>query len=210
MQPTLRRALRASQQHVELYGFIKGFSSLFNPRVPHVKLNPLFNPIPELDASRRWDDHWSIASYVDPNDQPTLMAVVERLKRLGIEGMVCVGGDGTLNGMQALRNICQPFSPEQSTTIWDLIIAMNPTSGFANPRKVNRLPIATFVARLGDVSILIRWLTTLPPDMPRPSTFPRVVCNVYAQRPRVIVESRLLRSWDAIRLSGVRGRLRTA
>ncbi|NBO90764.1 MAG: 6-phosphofructokinase [Planctomycetia bacterium] len=95
-------ALRASQQHVELYGFIKGFSSLFNPRVPHVKLNPLFNPIPELDASRGGTIIGASRDYVDPNDQPTLMAVVERLKRLGIEGMVCVGGDGTLNGMQAL------------------------------------------------------------------------------------------------------------
>ncbi len=41
--------LRACQRKVEVFGFIKGFSSLFNPRVPHVHLNPLFTPIPELD-----------------------------------------------------------------------------------------------------------------------------------------------------------------
>jgi 6-phosphofructokinase 1 len=44
--------LRASQRRVEVLGFIKGFSSLFNPRVPHVRLNPLLSPIPELGASR--------------------------------------------------------------------------------------------------------------------------------------------------------------
>ena len=42
---------RASQRKIEVVGFIKGFSSLFNPRVPHVHLNPLFSPIPELDPT---------------------------------------------------------------------------------------------------------------------------------------------------------------
>ena len=28
--------------------------------------------------------------------------IADRLKRLQIEGLICVGGDGTLNGMQAL------------------------------------------------------------------------------------------------------------
>jgi hypothetical protein len=37
---------RANALQVEVYGFIKGFNSLFNPRVPHVHLNPLFQDIP--------------------------------------------------------------------------------------------------------------------------------------------------------------------
>src|SRR6202163_4438271 len=44
--------VRANQRRVEVYGFIKGFNSLFNPRVPHVHLNPLFTTIPELDPTR--------------------------------------------------------------------------------------------------------------------------------------------------------------
>ena len=33
-----------------------------------------------------------------------LARVADRLGRLKIDGLVCVGGDGTLNGMQALSN----------------------------------------------------------------------------------------------------------
>src|SRR5260370_5031414 len=37
--------LRAFQRKADAFGLIKGFSSLFNPRLPHVHLNPLFTPI---------------------------------------------------------------------------------------------------------------------------------------------------------------------
>ena len=40
-----------SDLNVEIYGFIKGFSSLLNPRLPHVRLNPLMREIPEIDAT---------------------------------------------------------------------------------------------------------------------------------------------------------------
>ncbi len=96
--------LRASQRRVEVIGFIKGFSSLFNPRVPHVRLNPLFAPIPELDAARGGTLIGASRDYVDPEDKPTLAEVVDRLHRLEIEGLICIGGDGTLNGMQALSD----------------------------------------------------------------------------------------------------------
>ncbi|MGD9647627.1 MAG: 6-phosphofructokinase [Pirellulales bacterium] len=95
-------ALRASQRRIEVLGFIKGFSSLFNPRVPHVKLNPLFSPIPELDAMRGGTLIGASRDYVDPNDKAMLAEVVDRLRRLKVEGLICIGGDGTLNGMQAL------------------------------------------------------------------------------------------------------------
>lgn len=42
---------RASQLRLEIFGFIKGFNSLLNPRLPHVHLNPLMREIPELDAT---------------------------------------------------------------------------------------------------------------------------------------------------------------
>jgi 6-phosphofructokinase 1 len=97
-------ALRASQRHVELVGFIKGFSSLFNPRVPHVRLNPLFTPIPELDPTMGGTIIGASRDYVDANDKAAVTDVVHKLERLHVEGLICIGGDGTLNGMQALSD----------------------------------------------------------------------------------------------------------
>ena len=43
--------VRANALRIEVYGIIKGFSGMLNPRVPHVHLNPLFSAIPELCPS---------------------------------------------------------------------------------------------------------------------------------------------------------------
>jgi 6-phosphofructokinase len=43
---------RANQLKVEIIGLIKGFNCLFNPRMPHIHLNPLYQEIPELDGTR--------------------------------------------------------------------------------------------------------------------------------------------------------------
>src|SRR5205814_326952 len=40
--------------------------------------------------------------YVDADDKASVELIAGRLKRLGVEGLICIGGDGTLNGMQAL------------------------------------------------------------------------------------------------------------
>jgi ATP-dependent phosphofructokinase / diphosphate-dependent phosphofructokinase len=93
---------RANQRRVEVVGIIKGFSGLLNPRVPHVVLNPLYTSVPELDATVGGTLLGASRDYVDGGDGPTVAAVIERLRRLRVEGLVCVGGDGTLNGMQAL------------------------------------------------------------------------------------------------------------
>src|SRR5262245_13860102 len=93
---------RANQRRVEVVGLIKGFSGLLNPRVPHVVLNPLYTTIPELDPAFGGTILGASRDYVDADDLPTIAAVVDRLRRLNVEGLVCVGGDGTLNGMQAL------------------------------------------------------------------------------------------------------------
>ena len=95
---------RACARRVEVLGFIKGFSSLFNPRVPHLRLNPLFTPIPELDTTRGGTIIGASRDYVDAGDCATIAEVVDRLKRLQIDGLICIGGDGTLNGMQALSD----------------------------------------------------------------------------------------------------------
>ncbi len=93
---------RANQLRIEVIGVIKGFSGLLNPEVPHVRLNPLFQTIPELDASRGGTILGASRDYVSADDRPTIQRVVGRLERLGVDGLICVGGDGTLNGMQAM------------------------------------------------------------------------------------------------------------
>ncbi len=94
--------VRANQLKVEIVGLIKGFNCLFNPRVPHVHLNPLFQEIPELDPTKGGTLIGSSRDYVDPNKKDDLDLVASRLKQLGIEGLICIGGDGTLNGLQPL------------------------------------------------------------------------------------------------------------
>ena len=94
--------VRANQLKVEIVGLIKGFNCLFNPRVPHVQLNPLYQEIPELDPTKGGTLIGSSRDYVDPNNKHDLDMVADRLKKLGIEGLICIGGDGTLNGLQPL------------------------------------------------------------------------------------------------------------
>ena len=94
--------VRANQLKVEIVGLIKGFNCLFNPRVPHVQLNPLYQEIPELDPTKGGTLIGSSRDYVDPNNKHDLDMVAARLQKLGIEGLICIGGDGTLNGLQPL------------------------------------------------------------------------------------------------------------
>ncbi|HEX9781953.1 MAG TPA: 6-phosphofructokinase [Opitutaceae bacterium] len=94
--------VRANQIKVELVGLIKGFNSLFNPRVPHVLLNPLYQELPEIDPTKGGTLIGSSRDFVDPNKKGDLDLVAGRLARLGIEGLICIGGDGTLNGLQPL------------------------------------------------------------------------------------------------------------
>jgi 6-phosphofructokinase 1 len=91
---------RANQRKVEVLGFIKGYSSLMSPGAPHVHLNPLFSSIPELDPTRGGTVIGASRAFVDPGDTAAVDAIADRLKRLGIDGLICVGGDGTLNGLQ--------------------------------------------------------------------------------------------------------------
>jgi 6-phosphofructokinase 1 len=93
---------RANQFRVEVFGIIKGFSGLLNPEVPHVHLNPLFHGIPELDETHGGSLLGSSRDYVDADDVENITRVAERIRRLHIDGLICIGGDGTLNGMQAL------------------------------------------------------------------------------------------------------------
>jgi 6-phosphofructokinase 1 len=97
--------VRANALKVEVYGLIKGFNSLFNPRVPHVHLNPLFQAIPELDPTLGGTILGASRAYLSADNQVAAHEFVARLHRLKIEGLICVGGDGTLNGMQPLAEL---------------------------------------------------------------------------------------------------------
>ena len=94
--------VRANQLRIEIYGLMKGFNCLFNPRVPHVHLNPLFQAIPELDATKGGTLIGSSRDYIDPDNKTELDLITQRLEALGIEGLIAIGGDGTLNGLQPL------------------------------------------------------------------------------------------------------------
>ncbi|HXJ56620.1 MAG TPA: 6-phosphofructokinase [Verrucomicrobiae bacterium] len=94
--------IRANQLRVEVFGLIKGFNGLFNPRVPHLHLNPLFQDIPEVDPTKGGTLIGSSRDFVDPDAHTQLDEITGRLQRLRIEGLICVGGDGTLNGLQPL------------------------------------------------------------------------------------------------------------
>src|SRR5712671_1668019 len=103
MNATVHGAVtRANQLKVEIFGLIKGFNCLFNPRAPHVHLNPLYQEIPEIDPTKGGTMIGSSRDFVDPDKKAELDTVASRLKKLGIEGLICVGGDGTLNGLQPL------------------------------------------------------------------------------------------------------------
>jgi ATP-dependent phosphofructokinase / diphosphate-dependent phosphofructokinase len=94
--------VRANKLRIEIFGLIKGFNCLFNPRVPHVHLNPLFQEIPELDPTKGGTLIGSSRDYVDPDKKADLDLITARLMKLGIEGLIAIGGDGTLNGLQPL------------------------------------------------------------------------------------------------------------
>jgi 6-phosphofructokinase 1 len=94
--------VRCNQLKIEIIGLIKGFNCLFNPRVPHVHLNPLYQEIPELDPTKGGTLIGSSRDYVDPDRKDDLDLVASRVAKLGIDGLICVGGDGTLNGLQPL------------------------------------------------------------------------------------------------------------
>ncbi len=105
LNATLHGAVvRANQLKVEVIGLIKGFNGLFNPQVPHVHLNPLYQEIPEMDPTKGGTLIGSSRDSMDPEDHKKLDEIALRVSRLGIEGLICVGGDGTLNGLQPLAD----------------------------------------------------------------------------------------------------------
>src|SRR5438132_14165104 len=77
--------VRSNQLKIEIFGFIKGFNCFFNPRVPHVHLNPLFQGIPELDPTKGGTLIGSSRAFVDAENSSELVLLKVRLQKLGME-----------------------------------------------------------------------------------------------------------------------------
>ncbi len=95
---------RANELELEVVGLLRGFDGMINPRVPHVRLNPLYSAIPELDPCVGGSIIGSSRTYIDPREKELLQAVASRLSKLRIDGLICIGGDGTISGMQPLSD----------------------------------------------------------------------------------------------------------
>jgi ATP-dependent phosphofructokinase / diphosphate-dependent phosphofructokinase len=93
---------RANALNIDVFGFQRGYAGLLDPRVPHVHLNPLFTTIPELDPCKGGTLLGSSRTYIDHNSGKLLETAKNNLQRLQIDGLLCIGGDGTINGMQPI------------------------------------------------------------------------------------------------------------
>ena len=96
---------QANTKEVEVFGILNGFQGLVGRTAPHVHLNPGFTIIPELDPSRGGSIIGASRHYVHPDDEQLLAQAARTISRLSIDGLVCVGGDGTLNAIQPLSQI---------------------------------------------------------------------------------------------------------
>ena len=93
---------RANALGLEVYGIVKGFGGMIDPRVPHLHLNPLFTTIPELDPTMGGTILGASRTYISGEETELLKQVAGRLGKIGIDGLICIGGDGTISGMQPL------------------------------------------------------------------------------------------------------------
>lgn len=93
----------ACRRKIEVLGLIRGYASLPGEKVPVVRLNPLYSPIPALDPTRGGTLIGSSRTYFD-HESADLPKMLANLKRLKLDGLICIGGDGTINGMQVLAD----------------------------------------------------------------------------------------------------------
>ncbi len=93
---------RANALKIEMIGLQRGYAGLLDPRVPHVHLNPLYTAIPELDPCKGGTLLGSSRTYIDETQKDLLDIVANHIRALKIDGLICIGGDGTINGMQPI------------------------------------------------------------------------------------------------------------
>lgn len=92
----------ANQREIEVLGLLAGFNALLQPAIPIVRLNPLFQTIPELDPTYGGTVLGSSRTYVHPEETERQARMRDALAALDLDGLICIGGDGTMNGLQPL------------------------------------------------------------------------------------------------------------
>lgn len=92
---------RANESRVAMLGIQRGYAGLLEDKVPYVALNPLFTTIPELNPCRGGTLIGSSRTYVDPESEE-INIVKRNIERMKLDGLICIGGDGTINGMQPI------------------------------------------------------------------------------------------------------------
>ena len=88
---------RANALKIEMVGLIRGFAGILDPRVPHVRLNPLFSTIPELNPNMGGTLLGASRTYIVRGQADSMSEIKQRLQTLKVDGMICIGGDGTIN-----------------------------------------------------------------------------------------------------------------
>jgi len=96
---------RANALKIEVVGLLRGYAGLLDPRLPHVLLNPLYSIIPELDPCKGGTLIGSSRTYLDHNSTEHLQTAGRHAAKLQLDGLICIGGDGTINGMQPLAEM---------------------------------------------------------------------------------------------------------
>lgn len=96
---------RANALKIEVVGLLRGYAGLLDPRIPHVLLNPLYTSIPELDPCKGGTLIGSSRTYLDHNSTQHLQTAGRHAAKLQLDGLICIGGDGTINGMQPLAEM---------------------------------------------------------------------------------------------------------
>lgn len=96
---------KANELRIETIGLLRGFAGLLDPKVPHINLNPLFSAIPELDPCKGGTLIGSSRTYLDGSCMDKLQLAAKHAAALKLDGLLCIGGDGTINGMQPLSDI---------------------------------------------------------------------------------------------------------
>ncbi len=96
---------RANALKIEVVGLLRGYAGLLDPRIPHVLLNPLYTSIPELDPCKGGTLIGSSRTYLDHNSTQHLQTAGLHAAKLQLDGLICIGGDGTINGMQPLAEM---------------------------------------------------------------------------------------------------------
>jgi len=97
---------KANSLGITMYGLQRGYAGLLDEHVPHVHLNPLFTTIPELDPCLGGTLIGSSRTYIDP-ESAEMKVVQKNYERMNLDGLICIGGDGTINGMQPLAEFTQ-------------------------------------------------------------------------------------------------------